>query len=192
MITEDEAMKLFARADPAHADENSSDVDVSRALEDLRRRRTAPRVVEITPTGDTPTNGHHWRIITAVAAAAILAVAGALLLGASDNTTDPASEISVAPSVAPPPPPRPDPVEEFAQWAEDIGTPVLRPACYMAAGTTASAVTCYGLIRNDAGPGFSSVLVATAVLGDPGIDTFTRVSIGEQSNGTAPTTTTAS
>jgi hypothetical protein len=188
MITEDEAMKLFARADPARADENSSDVDVSRALADLRTRSTAPTVVEITATTNTPTNGHHWRIITAAAAAAVVVVAGALVLVARDNTTDPSSEISVAPSVAPPSPTRPDPAEEFAQWAERMGTPVTRPACYAAAGTTASALTCYGLIRNDAGPGFSSVLVATAVLGDPGIDTFTRVPIGEQSNGTAPTT----
>jgi hypothetical protein len=192
MITDDEVMSLFARADPARADDTSPDVDVPGALDDLRMRGTQSTVVEITPTDDVPTNGHHWRTITAAAAVAVALVAGALLFATGDNPTNPASsQISVAPSVAPPAGP-PDPVEEFEQWAEHMGTPVTRPACYTAPGTTASALTCYGLIRNDAGPGFSSVLVATAVLGDPGIDRFTRVSIGETSDGTAPTTTPAS
>ena len=66
---------------------------------------------------------------------------------------------------------------------------MIRPACYMAAGTTASALTCYGLIRNDEGPGFSSVLIASAVLGDPGVDLVRPVSIGRPSNGTTSTTT---
>jgi hypothetical protein len=188
MITEDEAMKLFARADPAHADETSSDVDVSSALEDLRRRSTAPTVVEITATTDRPTNGHHWRIITAAVAAAVVVVAGALMLVATDDTTDPASDLrrAVRGTSATTTSRSGRGVRPMGRTERHAGAPA---SCYTAAGTTASALTCYGLIRNDAGPGFSSVLVATAVLGDPDIDTFTRVSIGEQSDETAPTTT---
>jgi hypothetical protein len=178
MITDDEVLHLFARADPARLDDELDAAEVDDALGRMRQRRNHLTIVE--PEA-TPGGGHdrrHRWMVKLAAAAVVLVVAGALVVVVGSRD-DPIT--SVASQVPEPPPSRPDPLEEFATWAEGRGTPVVRPACTTIAGVTASAVTCYGLTRADGG-GFSSVLVASAVVGDMGVDPFNEVQVGGTSS----------
>jgi hypothetical protein len=186
MITDDEVMQLFARADPARLNDDFDAAEVDDTLGRMRTRRDHLTIVEPDTTSGSGRNRQTWWLVKlAAAAAVVLVVAGALvvLVGSRDDPiTSVASQppVATSPAAPEPPPSRPDPLEEFATWAERRGTPVVRPACTTVAGVTASAVTCYGLIRAD-GPGFSGVLVASAVVGDMGVDPFIEVEVGEDS-----------
>jgi hypothetical protein len=185
MITDDEVLHLFARADPARLDDELDAAAIDETLGRMRTRRDHLAIVEPESTGGGHDRTNRWMARLA-AAAVVLVVAGALVVvvgSRDDPITSVASQVPeatspAAPEPTQPPPSRPDPLEEFAAWAERRGTPVVRPACTTVAGVTASAVTCYGLTRAD-GPGFSGVLVASAVVGDMGVDPFTEVQVGE-------------
>ena len=81
-------MKLFARADPAHADDNRSDVERLAPSKTWRTRSTAPTVVEITPTTDTPTTVTTRGSSPLCATTTVVLVAGALLCSSPEATNE--------------------------------------------------------------------------------------------------------
>ncbi len=93
MITDDEVMRLFERADPARDDDGASVIDVTGYLDALRTRSSYVATVEINPTRTGPPSRHRWRLVAAVAAAAALVVGGALALAATrDDAAGPVTD----------------------------------------------------------------------------------------------------
>jgi hypothetical protein len=103
VITDDEVMRLFERADPARVDDDASVIDVAGYLDALRTRSSTVPIIETTPTPIERTSRHRRPIIIAAAAAAavVLIVVGAVALATRDDTTEPATDqTSVATEVA--------------------------------------------------------------------------------------------
>jgi hypothetical protein len=89
VITDDEVMRLFERADPARVKDPAPVIDATGYLDTLRTRSTEVTLIETPPTPSGPTSRHRWRIITAAAAAVVLIAGGALVLATRDDTTEP-------------------------------------------------------------------------------------------------------
>lgn len=92
MITDDEVMRLFERADPARADDTAPVIDAAGHLDALRTRTSYVTTTAIAPTPAGPTSRHRWRIVTAAAAAVVLIVGSALMLAARDDATEPGTD----------------------------------------------------------------------------------------------------
>ncbi len=97
MITDDEVMRLFERADPARVDDAAAVVDPAVSLDTLRTRSSNVTLIDTTPTPIRPPSRHRWLI--AAAAAVVAIVVGALLLATRDNTSEP--QIPAATTVDP-------------------------------------------------------------------------------------------
>ena len=98
MITDDEVMRLFERADPARDDDVASVIDVTGHLDALRTRSSYVKTVEITPTPTGPPSRHRWRLMAAAAAAGVLIVGGALAVATRDDAT---GTVADAPRIPP-------------------------------------------------------------------------------------------
>ena len=89
MITDDEVMRLFERADPAGVDDVASVSDAAGYLDALRTRSSHVTIIEIPPAPTGPPRRRRWRIVTAAAAAVVTIVGGALVLAARDDAREP-------------------------------------------------------------------------------------------------------
>jgi hypothetical protein len=89
VITDDEVMRLFERADPARVNDRAPVIDAAGDLDTLRTRSIHVTLTETPPRPTGPTSRHRWRIIAAVAAAVVLVAGGALVLAARDDPADP-------------------------------------------------------------------------------------------------------
>jgi hypothetical protein len=104
VITDDEVMRLFERADPARVDRVSLRIDAAGYLDALRTRSSNVTIIETTP----PPTRRQWPIITAAVAATVLIVVGALVLAMREDTTEPVidtpvtTEAPVIPSIVTP------------------------------------------------------------------------------------------
>jgi hypothetical protein len=97
VITDDEVMRLFERADPARVDDDASVIDAAGDLDAVRTRSNNVPIIETTPTPAEPTSRHRRPFIIAAAAAAaaavVLIVIGAVALATrDDDTTQPATD----------------------------------------------------------------------------------------------------
>ena len=97
MITDDEVMRLFERADPARADDAAADADPPVYLTALRTRSSNVTLIDTEPTRTQPPNRHRWLI--AAAAAVVAIIVGTLVLVTRDGTGEP--EIPAATTVDP-------------------------------------------------------------------------------------------
>jgi hypothetical protein len=88
VITDDEVMRLFERADPARFDDAAPVVDVAGDLDALRTRSIDMTLIDIDRPPTEPTKPRRWPIITAAAAAVVLIVGGVLVLAAGDDADD--------------------------------------------------------------------------------------------------------
>jgi hypothetical protein len=104
MITDDEVMRLFERADPARFNDAMPVVDAADYLAALRTRSNNMTMIETAPTPTEPTNRNRWPMIAA-AAAVVLVVAGALVFATRDDDAEPVvtavPQTTVSPDVAP-------------------------------------------------------------------------------------------
>jgi len=99
VITEEEATRLLKRADPARFDDRVPLVDAAGYLAALRTRSTTVTLIDTEPNPTRPEGRHRWPII-AVAAAAVVAVVGALVLAArEDSEPEVPSDTTVVPDV---------------------------------------------------------------------------------------------
>jgi hypothetical protein len=101
VITDDEVMRLFERADPARIDHAASVIDAAGYLDALRTRSIEVKLTQVPPTPTRPPTRHRWPIITAAAAAGMLIVAGALVVATRDDTTEPVSDQAQVATEAP-------------------------------------------------------------------------------------------
>jgi hypothetical protein len=92
VITDDEVMRLFERADPARVDHAAPVIDAAGHLDALRTRSIEVKLTKIPPTLTRPPTRHRWPVITAAAAAVVLIVVGTLVVATRDDTTEPASD----------------------------------------------------------------------------------------------------
>jgi hypothetical protein len=92
VITDDEVMRLFERADPARVDHAAPVIDAAGHLDALRTRSIEVKLTKIPPTLTRPPTRHRWPIITAAAATVVLIVVGALVVATRDDTTEPVSD----------------------------------------------------------------------------------------------------
>ncbi len=98
MITDDDVMRLFERADPARRDDNAPAADAAGCIATLRTRSSNVTLIDTEPTMPGPKTGHRWPIIAAAAAVAAILV-GALVLVARDD--DPSDQVPAATTVTP-------------------------------------------------------------------------------------------
>ena len=89
MITDDEVMRLFERADPARVNDPAPVIDADGYLDTLRTRSIDVTLTKTPPTPSGPASRHRWRIIAAAAAAVVLIAGGALVLATRDDPADP-------------------------------------------------------------------------------------------------------
>ena len=98
MITEDEAMRLLKRADPARVDDATAYTDAAGYLAALRTRSTTVTVIDTEPTPTRRPSPHRW-LIAAAAAVVVAVVVGGLVLATRDD--DPNEQIPAATTLAP-------------------------------------------------------------------------------------------
>ena len=77
MITDDEIMRLFELADPAHDDDGARMVDAAGYLDALQTRSYDMTLTEITEAPTKPPRDNRWLLTAVIAAAIVLIVAGA-------------------------------------------------------------------------------------------------------------------
>ena len=85
MITDDEVLRLFERADPAQTDDAAPAIDAAAYLATLRTRSSTVDYIDTEPTPtEPPTNRHRW-LGAAAAAATVAVIVGGLVLAARDD-----------------------------------------------------------------------------------------------------------
>jgi hypothetical protein len=89
VITDDEVMRLFERADPARVNDPAPVIDATGYLDTLRTRSIDVTLTETPPTGRGPTSRHRWQVIAAAAAAVVLITGSALVLATRDDPAEP-------------------------------------------------------------------------------------------------------
>ena len=85
MITDDEVLRLFERADPARIEDEAAVTDAAGYPDALRTRSSNVTMIEPTPTPTAPT-GRRRRAIILVTAAAIVII-GAVVIAVRDDDT---------------------------------------------------------------------------------------------------------
>ena len=119
MITDDDVMRLFERADPARYDHATPVPDATGYLDTLRTRSIDMTITQTTPLPTEPKRPHRWPILLA-AAALVSIVVGALVFAARDDVTDPVTP--AAPSAAPLPPVTATATEVATGYLDAIGS----------------------------------------------------------------------
>jgi hypothetical protein len=103
VITDEDVMRLFERADPARVEDTIPDVDATGYLAILRTRSSNVTLIDTEPTRTGPNTGHRrWLIPVAAAAAVVAIVIGAVVLAGGGGSPEP--QIPVGTTVAPPSP----------------------------------------------------------------------------------------
>jgi hypothetical protein len=92
MITDDEVMSLFERADPVGFYDADSVIDVNGSLDALRTRSNNVTIIETARTPTDLASGHRPRISKSAAAAAALAIVGGFSLIARGNRSEPLTD----------------------------------------------------------------------------------------------------
>ena len=96
MITDDEVLRLFERADPAQTDDAAPAIDAAGYLDALRTRSSNVNYIDTEPTPtEPPTNRHRW--LAAAAAATVAIIAGGLVLAARDDDESGAASDTIDP-----------------------------------------------------------------------------------------------
>jgi hypothetical protein len=85
VITDDEVLRLFERADPALSDEAAPAIDAAGYLDTLRTRSSNVDYIDTEPTPTEPPTNHHRWLAAAAAAATVAVIAGGLVLAARDD-----------------------------------------------------------------------------------------------------------
>jgi hypothetical protein len=75
VITDEEVMRLFERADPARVEDTAPDVDATGYLATLRTRSSNVTLIDTEPASTGPKTGHRRVYITIAAAAAVVGAA---------------------------------------------------------------------------------------------------------------------
>jgi hypothetical protein len=121
VITDDEVMRLFERADPARVDETAPVIVTDGYLATLRTRSSNVTLIDTEPTPTRPTSRHRWLIAAAAAAVVVAIVVGAIVLATRNDTNEP--QIPAAPSttVAPATPDEADAAQRRVA-AEELAT----------------------------------------------------------------------
>jgi hypothetical protein len=99
LITDDEVMRLFERADPARTDETAPVINTAGYLDALQARSSNVTLIDTEPTPTGPTSRHRW-LIAAAAAAVVAIVVGAIVLAARNDTTEPQIPAGPVPSAS--------------------------------------------------------------------------------------------
>jgi TRAP-type C4-dicarboxylate transport system substrate-binding protein len=88
VISDDEVLLLFERADPARSDDVAPGVDSNGRLAALRTRSSNVTLVDTEPTPTRPKTRHRW-VLVAAAAAVVAILAGAVVVAVrSDSSED--------------------------------------------------------------------------------------------------------
>jgi hypothetical protein len=95
VITDDEVMRLFERADPARLDVVAPAIDAAGYLDALRTNCDVPNI-ETYPAPARPTGRDRWRILAVAAAAGVLIIGSAIALAARDADGPGTEEAPVA------------------------------------------------------------------------------------------------
>ena len=85
MITDDEVLRLFERADPAQTDDAAPAIDAAGYLDALRTRSSTVTYIDTEPTPTEPPTNHHRWLAAAAAAATVAVIAGGLILASRDD-----------------------------------------------------------------------------------------------------------
>lgn len=107
MITDDEVLRLFERADPALTGDAAPAIDAAGYLDTLRTRSSNGGYIDTEPTPTEPPTNRRWPSAVGAAAATVVIIAGGLVLAARDDdetggATDPAP-VTEGPETTPPP-----------------------------------------------------------------------------------------
>ena len=135
MITDDEVLRLFERADPAQTDDAAPAIDAAGYLDALRTRSSTVTYIDTEPTPTEPPTNHHRWLAAAAAAATVAVIAGGLVLASPRRRRDGGrvrpgtgrhrDRVRAAPTTEAPvttPPPRP--ADESAAAEGPVGTRV--------------------------------------------------------------------
>jgi hypothetical protein len=140
VITDDEVMRVFERADPALREPADPPMDATDYLESLRARDGNADVIvmELERVTHEPAPPRRWLVAAAAAAALVLLVGGVLVWSATedDGASVPAGPVTTSTTIAPepvlsrtgPPPSSPESSElvaaiTFSSSSEPVGTP---------------------------------------------------------------------
>ena len=104
MITDDEVMQLFERADPARVSDVDSRVDAAGYLDALRTRSTDMTLVENPPRRSDPKARSHRWLLMGAAAAVVVVVLGALVVANREDSTGVVTDQTPVATSAPPAP----------------------------------------------------------------------------------------
>ena len=97
MITDDEVMRLFERADPARLNDVTPTIDSWGYLDALITRSNDMTITESeTTTQPEPTKPPRWSMIALAAAAVVAIVGGGIALASRDEPTQPVTNQPVA------------------------------------------------------------------------------------------------
>ena len=103
MITDDDVMRIFERADPARVDDRASVLDAAGYLDVLRTRSNDMTIIETAPIPTQPHGRRRWPAIAAAAAALVLIVVGVLVLAAREDATEPSTPVPTSTTLTPAP-----------------------------------------------------------------------------------------
>ncbi len=94
MITDDEVMRLFERADPARTADVAPTIDTSRYLDALLTRSNDMTIIEstTTTTPEEPTSPRKWSMIALAAAAVAVILVGGLVVASRDESAPPVND----------------------------------------------------------------------------------------------------
>jgi ketosteroid isomerase-like protein len=103
VITDDEVMRIFERADPARVDDHAWVLDATGYLDVLRTRSNDMTIIETASIPTQPHGRRRWPAIAVAAAALVLIVVGVLVLAAREDATEPSTPIPTSTTLAPAP-----------------------------------------------------------------------------------------
>jgi hypothetical protein len=135
VITDDDVMRLFERADPARSTAVIPSGDAAGYLDAIRTRSNDMTITRPAPTPTEPTNPRRFAVIGVAAAAVLLVVGGALAVAARDDSRDGPSTSPDESAPAPVPPDTDSAAEIAAGYLDAVSAhDAERAATHLSAG----------------------------------------------------------